>query len=116
MRTAVHPDSACLLVGADVVLDRDDALRLGIFLFPDSQLQRTVVDVRRDVHAALVLLQRQARGVPAVSEEPRGAVDGQAKVVAEVRPWSAILLVLVIAIRNPVAGENRLCRCDLATE
>jgi len=114
MRAAVHPDRAGLLVGADVVLDGDDALGFGILLLPDSQLQRTVVDVRRDVHAALVFLEREARRVPAVGEEPRGAVDRQAKVVAKVGTRSAILLVFVIPVRIPVAGKNRLCVCGLA--
>ena len=60
MRAAVHPDRARLLVGADVVLDRDDALRFRILLLPDPQRERAVVDVGRHVHAALMLLQRQA--------------------------------------------------------
>ena len=60
MWTAVHPDRARLLVGADVVLDRDHPLRFRIPFFPDPQRERAVVDVRRHVHAALMLLQRQA--------------------------------------------------------
>ena len=60
MRASVHPDRPRLLVGADVVLDRNDALRFRILLFPDPQRERPVVDVGRHVHAALMLLQRQA--------------------------------------------------------
>ena len=73
MRPAVHPDGSLLLVGADVALDRDELLRVRILLFPDPHLQRTAVDVRGDVDLALMLSQRQARGVPAVGVQP-GAV------------------------------------------
>ena len=55
----VHPDGACLLVGADVVLDRNHLLCLGILFLPDPQVQGTVIDVGRHVHAALMFLQRQ---------------------------------------------------------
>ena len=56
MRAAVHPDCARLFVGADVVLDRDERLGPGIALFPDAQLQRAAIDLRRDVHLTLVLV------------------------------------------------------------
>ena len=59
------------------------------------------------MHAALVLLQRQPRGIPAVGEEPRRAVDRQAAVVAQVGTGPTILLVLVPQ-RVPVARERRL--------
>ena len=104
MRTAVHPDRARLFVGADVVLDRDERLGLGIALFPDAQLQRTAIDVRRNVHLALVLVERQARRVPAERPLARRFGDREAEIVDEVRTGDALGLIFVIA-RSPAAGE-----------
>ena len=54
---------------------RDQILRLGILLFPDAQVERAAIDVGRDVHAALLFREREARGVPAVCVLPRRLVD-----------------------------------------
>ena len=77
------------------MLDRDDLLRFGILLFPDSQAQRAMVDVGRHVHAALMLLQGEARGIPALGKQACRVVDRQAGVVAEIGTGTAIQLVLV---------------------
>jgi hypothetical protein len=97
-----------LIVGADVVLDRDDLLRLGILLLPDAEVQRAVVDVGRHVHATLMLLKRQARGIPALSEETRGVVDRDAEIVAEVRSGPPVLFIFVSPIRDPVPSQKNL--------
>ncbi len=68
MRTAVHPDGARLLISADVIFDRDHLLRVRILLVPDPQMQRSMINIRRHVHPALMFLQREARSVPAFGE------------------------------------------------
>src|ERR1700752_4256138 len=108
MRSPVHPNRARLFVGADVVLDRDDLLRLGILLLPNAQVQRAVVDVGRHVYAALMLLKRQARGIPALSEQARGVVDRDAEIVAKVRSGPAVLFIFVSPVRNPVSSQKHL--------
>src|SRR5207249_7584622 len=104
MRAAVHPDRARLFVGTDVVLDRNEFLTLRIALFPDAQLQRTAIDVRRDVYLTLMFLEGQARRVPAERPLPGGVVDGKAGIVREVGARNALREVLVIAGR-PAAGQ-----------
>ena len=60
MQTAIHPDGARLLIGADVIFDGDYLLRIGIFFLPNPEMQRAMVDVWGNVNAALVVLQREA--------------------------------------------------------
>ena len=55
MRTAVHKDNAPLLEIADVHVQRDDVLRLGIAFFPDAHVRGPPQDIRRRVRPALVL-------------------------------------------------------------
>src|SRR5437870_8816964 len=100
----VHPDRARLLVRADVVLDRDERLRFRIPLFPDAQLQRTAIDVRRHVDSALMLFERQPRRIPTEGPLPRRVVDGESEIVDELGAGNALGEILVIA-RRPTAGE-----------
>ena len=104
MRTAIHPDGARLFVGADVILDGDYLLGIGVLFFPDPEMQRAMIDVRRNVHAALVFLQREARCVPALGEGPRGIVDGKTGEIAQIGPRNALVIILVMQ-RAPLAGE-----------
>ena len=43
---AVHVDRPRLIVGADVMLDRHQFLRIRVPILPDAEIQRTAVDVR----------------------------------------------------------------------
>src|ERR1700680_2869716 len=45
MWTSIHVDGAGLLIGADVVLDGDESVRLRISFLPDAQLQRAPVNI-----------------------------------------------------------------------
>src|SRR5437667_4760160 len=110
MRTAVHPDRPPLLVRAEVHLDGQEILRIGIALVPDAELHRTAEDVAGVIDLALVLGDRAARDVPAVGVEARGLVDRQAGVVAPVAAGHAIHLILVVA-PVPFAFEADLRRC-----
>ena len=56
--TAIHPDGAGLLVGADVHLDGDDLLGVGVLVFPEAEGHGAAVDVGDDVDAALLFLER----------------------------------------------------------
>ena len=81
MRPAIHPDGAPLLIGADVLLNRDQTLRLRILFFPDSQVQRAAINIRNDVNPALVFRYRQARRIPAQGKLPSAFGDWEAEVV-----------------------------------
>ena len=96
MRAAVHVDRPRLIVGADVMLDRDELLRVRVPIFPDAEVQRTAIDVGRDVHAALLFRQRDPRRIPAVGELPRRRVDRQAEIVAEVGARNALRKVFLV--------------------
>ncbi len=76
MRAAIHPDSAGLLVGTDVHLDGDDLLSIGVLLFPQAEGHGAAIDVGHDVDAALLLLESEAGGVPAIGAQAGGVVDG----------------------------------------
>ncbi len=82
MRAAIHPDGAGLLVGADVHLDGDDLLGVGVLLFPQAEGHGAAIDVGDDVDAALLFLQREAGGVPAIGAQAGGVVNGEAEVIA----------------------------------
>jgi hypothetical protein len=55
-----------------------------------------------------MLLKRQARGIPALSEETRGVVDRDAEIVAEVRSGPPVLFIFVSPIRDPVPSQKNL--------
>src|SRR4051812_1568059 len=116
MLTAIHPDRPVLFVRADVDPDRCECLRLGIFFFPDTRLHRPMEDVWAVVHLALMLAKREPRGVPRVGREPRAFSDREAGVVAELRAWATVGLVLVlplapIAAQRDLAGRRRRQHC-----
>ena len=64
-------------------------------------------NIRPVVHLALVLAQRQARGVPAVGRQTRAVGQRQPGVVAQLGPGNAIRLILVIP-RTPLADQAHL--------
>jgi hypothetical protein len=61
----------------------------------DAEIADAAEAVDRRVRFALVLRQRQQRGVPAVGAQARRVVDRQAGIVAHVRAGDALDLVLV---------------------
>ncbi len=104
MRAAIHPDGARLLVGADVILDRNHLLGKRILFFPDPEMQRTMIDVWRDVYAALVFLQREARCVPGLCESARGVVNWKPSEIAQIGPRNALVIIFVMQ-RAPLARQ-----------
>ena len=64
MRAAVHPNRTVLFIGADVLPNGDDALRLRVSFFPDAQVQRAAVDVRNHVNFALMFGYGEPGGAP----------------------------------------------------
>ena len=52
-----------------------------------------MIDIWRYMHTALMLLKCQSRRIPAIGEQTRRVVDGNAQIVAQIRPWSAVLFV-----------------------
>src|SRR5262245_36890496 len=106
MRAAIHIDRPRLLERAAVVFDRDQVLRLRVLLFPDAQVERAAIDVRRYVHAALLLGEREAGRVPAVRVLARRIIERETGVVGQFGAGNAIRLILVVA-RLPDSGEVR---------
>jgi hypothetical protein len=96
MRAAVHVDRPGLIVGADVVLDRDELLRIGVPILPDAKIQRAAVDIRRDVHTTLLFRQRDAGRIPAVGELSRRRVDRQTEIIAEVGARNTLRKVFLV--------------------
>ena len=107
VRPAVHPDRPRLLVGADVVLDRDDVLRSGVLLVPDADVERAPVDVVHGVDATLLFVVGQPRGVPTLGPLTGGGRQRNARVVAQPDAGPAIGLVFVLP-RGPISGEINL--------
>src|SRR4051812_21870838 len=93
MGTAIHPDGPGLLIRADVLLDRDNLLRLGIFFGPNTKVEWASIDIRRDVHLALMLGQRKARRVPTLGPEAGAVSDGKTRVVDQFGAGNALGLV-----------------------
>src|SRR5215471_16960499 len=109
MRAAIHVNRALLVERADAVLDRDELARVWIPVFPDRDVGGPAIDVWRDVHAALLLGQRQPRGIPAFGVSPRSIGERQSGVVAEFRPRNALAEVFLVA-RRPGAAQVDLRR------
>ena len=85
MRAVVHPDGAVLLIGAGVVVDRDQVLRLRIALLPDAELQGAAIDVGDRVDLALVLRERQTVRIPAQGPLASLGVDRNAEIIDQIR-------------------------------
>jgi hypothetical protein len=62
------------------------------------------------MHAALVLLQRQSRGIPTFRAKASRVIDRQPQIIAQFRPRNAFRLILVVE-RRPGAGEIYLSKC-----
>src|SRR5690348_13888752 len=83
MRTAVHPDGSELRPGADVVLDSNDLLCLGVLLLPNAEIERPAINIWRDVDAALLFPKGKSRRIPTFRPLARRVVDGQPEIVNE---------------------------------
>ena len=104
MRTAVHPDRAVPFERLVVPVNRDEPLRVRIALLPGARVADRADGVRRDVAVALMMTERDARGVVRQREQPCGFVDRKAAVVAELRARAPFERVFVER-RGPVAGD-----------
>ena len=107
MGPAIHPERPPLLKIADVLVNRHDLLRLGMPFLPDAHVQRPAQDIRRRMRPALMLGDREARGVPCLGKGAGAVVDRQAQVVAKRRPRNPLGLVLVKEA-VPTARQIRL--------
>jgi hypothetical protein len=115
VRTTVHVNRACLIVGADAVLDGHELLRVGIPLFPDAQVQRPPVDVRRHVHPTLLFRESDPGGIPALGKLAGGGIDWKTQVVTQFRARNPLREILLIA-RPPRSREIGLCERGRARE
>jgi len=64
------------------------------------------------MRAALVLGQREQGRIPAIAPQARGVIDGQAKVIADIRPRDALQKILV-ELRSPNARGVHLSEQQL---
>src|SRR5678815_6196576 len=102
MRTSVHPDGPVLHVRPDVDLVRDDFLRCGILLFPDSELQRSSINVRKVVGFALMFEKIDSAHVVSVGVASSRLVDGNTGEVAlHVTGDSIAVILSLIHISEP---------------
>ena len=106
MRAAIHVDRPFGRLPGDVRVIGNQLLRRRVDFLPDPQVRRTTRRVVGRVRLALMLGQRQQRCVPTVATQPGGVVDREAEVIADLRSWDALGLVLVKAGR-PFSREVR---------
>src|SRR6185503_93877 len=82
MRTPVHPDGPMSLERLVIPMDRDQPLRVLIALLPRPCIAQGAHGIGCDVAVALVMSQRQTRGVIRQRKQPSRLVDGKPTVVA----------------------------------
>ena len=107
MRASIHPYRPRLLIGADVLIDRDQFLRIGIAFFPDPYAQWSPVDVAHGVDLALVFGQRVPGRVPTEGELASLRVDRESEVIHQ-RGSGAAFEAVFLPRWRPVAGEVEL--------
>ncbi len=64
---------------------------------------------------ALMLGQRQQRGIPRIRPQPRSIVDRKAEIIADLRTGNPLRLILMEA-RRPFARRIELCPCRQACQ
>src|SRR3970040_1433281 len=84
MRTAVHPDIPLLLLPLDVGVELDDGLGLLVDLCGDAEIADAAEAIGGGMGLALMLWQRQERGVPTVGAKPQGVVDREPSIVSDI--------------------------------
>src|SRR5882672_8366052 len=95
MAAAVHPDSSRLLVVVDVLLDGDEFLRDWIALFPNPEIVRSTIDVRDNVHFALMLRYREAGGVPRQTIHACSVRNRQTHIIREFRARPTLMSIFM---------------------
>jgi hypothetical protein len=60
VRPPIHPDRPLLLVGTDGFPNRNELMRDGIPIFPDSHLERPAMDIFHNVDLTLMLRKRKS--------------------------------------------------------
>src|SRR5437867_6332091 len=95
MAAAIHPYGPGLLIIVDVLLDGDQLLRNRVALFPDPEVVGTAIDVRQNVHFALMLGYGETRCIPGQPIDARSVRDGNTGVVRQFRARSALVGVFV---------------------
>ena len=109
MRPAVEPDQARRLTKRSIQLVADRLLGDGIEFPSDSDVGGPTQRIRRRMRLGLMLAKRENRGVPAVGFQATGVVERKTGVVAELRSWNAVGLILVIQ-RRPLAPHVPLAK------
>src|SRR5678816_1948699 len=109
LRTTVHPDLALLLHPLNLRVDLHQPLRGIVEIRGDAEVADATEAVSRWMRLALMFQQRQQRGVPGVGLPTRRVVDRQSRVVADVRSWDTLGLVLV-KDRRPDAAQIDLSK------
>src|SRR6188768_190182 len=98
MRPSVHPDDPIVTTEHTLERVRDQLLRDRINALDDPHVgARAAHEVHSRMRLCHSLWKSKNRGVPVRRFLPRGVVDGQAGVVAELGTWSAMRLIFVDA-------------------
>jgi hypothetical protein len=100
-----------LSVIRDGLMNGNQLVRYGIALLPYSGLKRPAMDVRHDVHLALMFLEREPRGAVSKSPLPGLIIYGKTDKFDQRRALHALWPVLVVCVRGPEAGEIHLSEC-----
>lgn len=77
----------------------DQLLGIAVNFLADAKLSRASRRIIRRVRLALMLRDREQRGIPCIAAKPGGVGDGKAEIVADFRAGAAFGLVFVIAGR-----------------
>ncbi len=95
MGPAVHPDGPLAFERLTEPVDRDEAMRVRVSLFPCPRVSECPHLVWRGVAVALMMPKRQPRRIVRQGEQTAGLVDGDAAIIANLGPGAAIHAVFV---------------------
>src|SRR5678816_4864420 len=90
MRTAVHPDGPFPFERLTEPVNRHEAMRFGVALFPCTRVSQCAHLVWSDVTVTLVMPKGEARGIVRQRKQTACFIDRDAAVVAAFRSGAAI--------------------------
>jgi hypothetical protein len=112
MRSSVQPDSAVGVAEetGDRISDQRERSWIDDLVHPEIRT-RSAHRIGGRVRLRLSLALRQDRGVPRSGLQPCGIIERNAGVVAQVRTWNPMRLILVTRPRSPFTGQVDLSGC-----
>jgi hypothetical protein len=95
MRPAVHPDRPLAFERLTEPVNGDEAMRLGVALFPGTRVPERPHLVWSHVAVTLVMPKREARWIVRQRKQTARFVDRDAAVIADLRPGAPVHSVLM---------------------